>query len=159
MKSVLNFSAILLLFFIGNSCSSSDDNSTPSAPSPVISTFTATLGPPTGVTSTASGSATLKLNETAKTYEITVNYTGLTPIHGHIHSADGAVQLPFPDATVASSPFTYSAAINDTQITQLMAGTDYVNLHTTAYPAGEISGVLTKTGTTGGGTGGGGGGY
>jgi hypothetical protein len=39
-----------------------------------------------------------------------------------------------------------------------MANQYYVNLHTTAYPDGEISGTLIKTGTSGGG-GGGGGGY
>lgn len=156
MKRLLIFLAVLSLFFIGISCSNGDDS--PSTPTPVISTFTATLAPPTGVTSTASGSAMLKLNETAKTFEITVSYTGLTPTHGHIHSGDGAIQIPFSDTAVATSPFTVSGAITDAQIAGLMAGTDYVNLHTTAYPGGEISGTLTKTGTSGGGGGGGGGG-
>jgi hypothetical protein len=153
MKSLLCFSAILCLLFIGISCSNNDDDS-----SPVIVTFTASLTPVTGATSTASGDATLKLNQTAKTFEIKVNFTGLTPIHGHVHNAAKAIVIPFPDSSVSTSPITVSGTLTDTQIAELMANQYYVNLHTTAYPDGEISGTLIKTGTSGGG-GGGGGGY
>lgn len=152
MKALIKFSAFLFLLFIGTSCSNSyDDNS-----SPVMVTFTAALTPPTGVTSTASGSATLTLNKTAKTFSIKVNYSGLTPTHGHIHAADGTIVIPFSDESVATSPFTVSGSMTDAQITELMANHYYVNLHTTAYPNGEISGTLTKTGTSGGDGGGGG---
>ncbi|WP_294964029.1 CHRD domain-containing protein [uncultured Flavobacterium sp.] len=154
MKALIKFSAFLFLLFIGISCSNSyDDNS-----SPVMVTFSATLAPATGVTSTASGSATLTLNKTAKTFAIKVNYSGLTPTHGHIHAADGTIVIPFSDESVATSPFTVSGSITDAQITELMANHYYVNLHTVAYPNGEISGTLIKTGTSGG-DGGGGGGY
>ena len=155
MKPVFNFIAILFLIFIGISCSSDDDNN--STPTPVIVTFKATLVPVTG--SDASGEAILKFNQTAKTFEITVNFTGITPNHGHIHDVNGGtIIFPFPDSSVATSPFTLSFPINDTQIAKLMANQYYVNLHTEAFPSGEISGTLTKTGTSGGG-GGGGGGY
>jgi hypothetical protein len=150
MKPLLRFLAILFLFFIGISCSNNDDDNS----TPVITTFAATLTPPAGVTSSAYGSAALTLNQTTKTFAITVNYTGLTPNAGHIHNASGSIEIPFTD--VSTSPFTVSGAITDVQITGLLTGTYYVNLHTTAYPAGEISGTLTKTGTTGGGGGGGG---
>jgi len=156
MKSLFQLSAILLLLLIGTSCSNGyDDNYTP----PVIVTFTANLTPVAGVTSSASGSATLKLNQTAKTFDLKVNFTGLVPIHGHIHAADGTIVIPFPDASVSTSPISVSGSITDAQITELMANHYYVNLHTTAYPNGEISGTLTKTDTSGGGGGGGGGGY
>ncbi|WP_343705959.1 CHRD domain-containing protein [Flavobacterium sp.] len=156
MKSLFRLSAILLLLLIGTSCSNGyDDNYT----SPVIVTFTANLTPVTGATSSASGSATLKLNKTAKTFDLTVNFSGLTPIHGHIHAADGTIVIPFPDASVSTSPISVSGSITDAQITGLMANHYYVNLHTTAYPNGEISGTLTKTSTSGGDGGGGGGGY
>jgi hypothetical protein len=159
MKRLVLFSAILCAFFGVISCSNDDDDPTPTptpTPTPVITTFAATLTPPAGVTSSAYGSAALTLNQTAKTFEITVSYTGLAPTHGHIHRADGGIEIPFSDATVATSPFTVSGAITDTQITGLLTGTYYVNLHTVAYPNGEISGTLTKTGTSGGGGGGGG---
>jgi hypothetical protein len=154
MKPLFRFLAILLVFFGINSCSNNDDNT----PTPVIVTFNASLTPVTGTGSAASGDAVLKLNQTAKTFEITVTYTGLTPNAGHIHRADGGIEIPFPDTSVTTSPFTVSGSITDAQITGLMTGTYYVNLHTIAHPAGEISGTLIKTGTTGGG-GGGGGGY
>lgn len=153
MKALIKFSAFLFLLFIGTSCSNSDDDN-----SPVMVTFSAALTPPTGVTSTASGTAALKLNKTAKTFEIKVTYSGLTPTHGHIHAADGSIVIPFSDESVATSPFTVSGSVTDAQITELMANHYYVNLHTTAYPNGEISGTLMQTGTSGGG-GGGGGGY
>jgi hypothetical protein len=154
MKALIKFSAILLLFFIGISCSNGyDDDNTPATP--VMVTFAATLTPVTGATSTASGDAMLTLNQTAKTFEIKVNFSGLMPTHGHIHDASGTIVIPFPDASVATSPITVSGSITDAQITELMANHYYVNLHTTAYPNGEISGTLIKTGTSGGGGSGG----
>jgi len=157
MKRLLIIPAMFFLLLIAPSCSNDDDNGdTTAPPADVITVFNATLTPPTGVTSSASGSAVLKLNQTKKTFEITVNYMGLTPTHGHIHGADGAVVIPFPDATIATSPFTVSGAITDAQILELMANHYYVNLHTTSNPGGEISGTLIK-GTTTGGAGSGGG--
>jgi hypothetical protein len=156
MKPLLRFLAILSLFFIIPSCSNDDNNN--STPTPVITTFTVALTPVAGTGSAAYGDAKLEFNQTAKTFEITVNYTGLKPNHGHIHGADGAIVFPFPDATVSTSPIKLSFAITDAQIIELMANHYYVNLHTIAFPAGEISGTLIKGGTSGGG-GGGGGGY
>ncbi|REG99758.1 CHRD domain-containing protein [Flavobacterium aquicola] len=154
MKSLLCFTAVLLLFFIGISCSNSDDSPTPT-PTPVIVTFNAALTPVSGTGSMASGNAELKYNQTAKTFEITVTFTGITPKHGHIHAADGAIVFPFPDAVVGTSPIKLTFDINDAQITELMANHYYVNLHTDAFPTGEISGTLIKAGTSGGGGGGG----
>ncbi|AOW10740.1 CHRD domain-containing protein [Flavobacterium gilvum] len=154
MKSLVFYSAILSLLFIGVSCSNGDDNSYIPPMTPVVVNFMATLTPPSGVTSSASGSAALKMNVTAKTFEITVNYTGLTPTHGHIHRTDGAIEIPFSDSTVATSPFTVTGSLTDAQILGIMTETYYVNLHTAAYSNGEISGTLTKSGSSGGGGGG-----
>jgi hypothetical protein len=154
MKTLLKFSVIFFLFLFGVSCSSNNDNNT----TPVIVTFTASLTPVAGTGSMGSGNATLKLNQDAKTFDITVTYSGITPNHGHIHGADGVILFPFPDPVVTTSPITLNFTITDAQITELMANHYYVNLHTIAFPSGEISGTLIKTGTSGGG-GGGGGGY
>jgi hypothetical protein len=102
------------------------------------------LTPVEGTGSTASGDATLLFNQTAKTFVITVNYTGITPTHGHIHGADTKIVFPFPDEDVTSSPIVLSFPINDAQIAELMAGHYYVNLHTVAVPTGEISGTLVE---------------
>jgi hypothetical protein len=153
MKTLFKFLVIFLLLLIGVSCSSNDDDNNNT---PVIVTFTASLTPVAGTGSAGSGSATLKLNQTAKTFDITVTYSGITPNHGHIHAADGTILFPFPDAVVTTSPIVLNFTITDAQITELMLNHYYVNLHTVAFPGGEISGTLIKTGTSGGGGGGGG---
>ncbi|HEY6142974.1 MAG TPA: CHRD domain-containing protein [Flavobacterium sp.] len=151
MKALLRFSAILLLFFIGNSCSDSNDD----VVTPAIVTFSANLTAVAGTGSTAYGDATLKFNKTTKTFEITVNYTGLTATDGHIHGADGGIVFPFSGTEPLASPIVLTFSITDAQITELMANHYYVNLHTAAFTSGEISGTLIKVGTTGGGGGGG----
>lgn len=156
MKPLFRILAILCVFFIIPSCDDDDDPAP--TPTPIITTFTAALTPVAGTGSMAYGDATLKLNQTSKTFEITVNFTGLVPNAGHIHRADGGVEIPFPNTSVTTSPFTVSGTITDAQITGLMTGSYYVNLHTIAHSSGEISGTLIKGGTSGGG-GGGGGGY
>jgi len=152
MKLFIKFLAISSVFLGLISCSNSDDPAP--TPTPVKTTFKATLEPVTG--SAADGDATLIFNQTAKTIEITVNFTGLTATAGHIHGADGLPVFTFSSLT---SPIKQTFAINNAQIAELMANHYYVNLHSTAHLDGEISGTLIKGGTTGGGGGGGGGGY
>ena len=43
---------------------------------------------------------------------------------------------------ISASPLTGSATITPTQASDMMNGLWYVNLHTTAYPTGEIRGQL-----------------
>ncbi|AOW10801.1 CHRD domain-containing protein [Flavobacterium gilvum] len=160
MKSLFNFSVILLLLFIGVSCSNSDDNSS-TPPAPVIVTFNATLSGASEVpanASTATGAATLSYNKTTKIFTLNLTYSGITPTMGHIHTgavgANGPVTFPFDNLT---SPYTYtSIALTAQQEADLLANNDYVNLHTAAFGGGEIRGQLITTNP--GGTGGGGGG-
>lgn len=162
MKSLFNFSAILLLFFIGVSCSNSDDNPTPT-PTPVIVTFNATLNGASEVpanASTATGTATGSYNKTTKILTVNITYSGITPSMGHIHvgavGVSGPVVFPFTDLM---SPFSYTTpALSAAQETDLLANLYYVNLHTTAFPAGEIRGQLVTANPGGSGGGGGGGG-
>ena len=161
MKSLFNFSAILLLFLIGVSCSNNDNDNNPT-PMPVIVTFNATLSGTSEVpanTSTATGTATGSYNKTTKILTVNVTYSGITPTMGHIHvgavGVSGPVVFPF---TSLMSPISYtSPALNATQEADLLANNYYVNLHTEAFPAGEIRGQLT-TANPGGSSGGGGGG-
>ena len=44
-----------------------------------------------------------------------------------------------------ASPFLGSAMLTDAQVADLMAGMYYVNIHTDAYPAGELRGQLLKS--------------
>ncbi|GAB3338321.1 CHRD domain-containing protein [Larkinella ripae] len=91
--------------------------------------------------SSATGTMTGTYNKTTKELSYTVNYTGITPIAGHIHLApggpgtNGAVIIPFSTLT---SPISGRSTLRQEQENALMEGRLYVNLHTTAYPGGEI---------------------
>lgn len=63
----------------------------------------------------------------------------------HFHTGDagknGDVAIPIsPNA----SPFEGSATLTNAQVTDLMAGKMYVNVHTAANKGGEIRGQVTK---------------
>jgi hypothetical protein len=130
------------LILIAGSCDDDDDSSGDS--------FSAVLNgasevPPNG--STASGTATLTYNRDTKTFNVVVEYTGITPSAGHIHLGEvgesGAVVFPF--SSTLTSPINYtSPVLTDAQETDLYANQYYVNLHTTLYPAGEIRGQLIQ---------------
>ena len=97
--------------------------------------------------STANGTTILTFNKDTKKFNAVTTYSGLTPMGGHIHmaakGANGPVIYPFGDNL--SSPITYqSGVLTDEQVKALMDEMLYSNLHTTAYPGGEIRGQLMK---------------
>ena len=112
-------------------------------------TYTATLSGAKEVpanSSTAAGTATLVFNKTTKMFTIAVVHSGLTPTGGHIHKGavgtNGGVVFGF---TSLPSPISYtSVALTAEQEADLNAGLYYVNLHTAAFPGGEIRGNLVK---------------
>lgn len=96
--------------------------------------------------STATGTSTLTYNPATKTFTDVTSYNGLMPTMGHIHKGvvgeNGPVVFPF---TNLASPITLnSIPLTDEQVTALFNDSMYVNLHTTAYPGGEIRGQLQK---------------
>ena len=134
---------VLATSLLAGSCKKDDNTSNPNF------SFGATINgaseeTPTG--SAATGTATGTYNTSTKILNLTVTYTGLTPVAGHIHKGavgvSGPVIFPFTSLT---SPITFtSAPLDATQEADLMAGNYYVNLHTTAFPGGEIRGQLLK---------------
>ena len=144
MKIIIRLLALFTLLFGINACDNEDD--TP--PNPNV-TFKATLAGtqevPTNA-STATGDATLTFNTTTKIFTVTVTHTIASPTNGHIHKGavgvSGGVIFPFASFI---SPISYtSAALDATQEADLNAGLYYVNIHTAAFPAGEIRGQLIK---------------
>jgi len=144
MKIIIRLLAISTILFGISSCDKDDD--TP--PDPNV-TFKATLTGAQEVpanASTATGDATLTFNTTTKIFTLAVTHTIASPTNGHIHKAavgvSGGVIFPFASFT---SPISYtSPALDATQEADLNAGLYYVNIHTSAFPNGEIRGQLIK---------------
>jgi hypothetical protein len=144
MKRSIRFLAIFIIFSGLLSCDDDDDPT----PTPSTITFYATLNGGSEVptnTSTATGTAKLIFNNTTKEFTITVNHNVISAIGGHIHIGAIGVNGPivFP-LTSLTSPITYtSPALTTAQEADLKEGRYYVNLHSTAFPNGEIRGQLS----------------
>ena len=144
-RSIIYFG--ILLFCAGFiSCDKGKD------PAPVVNPyiiFTATLNGASEVPanpSAATGSATLNFNTITKIFSVTVTYSGFTATASHIHKGPtniaGPVVYGFSSPT---SPINYtSVALDATQEADLMSNQNYVNVHSAAYPGGEIRGQLIR---------------
>ena len=140
--------AACLLFssVIFNACNKDDNNSTPT-----ITNFSGTLSganetPPNS--SAATGTADFSYNSDTKILSGTVTYSGITPVAAHIHKGAvgeaGAVIFPLGETSLASPISFTSVPLDATQEADLMNNLYYVNIHSTAYPGGEIRAQLIK---------------
>jgi uncharacterized protein (DUF1800 family) len=110
--------------------------------------FLATLTPQTAAASNGSGSSTLTLTQDQSAAVLRFSSSGLTgPITGeHIHGPDGTILFDIDTAPVqhdGSRVWHIQAAgayDKDEILAALHGGECYLNLHTAAYPAGEIKG-------------------
>jgi CHRD domain len=107
--------------------------------------------PAVGTPSTATGSATLTLEEDGTlTGEVSVqNLTG-TPLAAHIHQGKagvaGGVLFTLDQSTVAGTSGMVTVAtqvLSADQQQTLFAGGMYINFHTAANPGGELRGQIT----------------
>ena len=146
MKLMLKLLAIAIVVSVVSSCGKDDNPPTPPNPNIV---FKATMSgaqeqTPTG--STFTGSATLTFDSTTKIFTLSVTHTVASPTNGHIHKGvvgvSGPVIFPFASFT---SPISYTSPVLDAgQEADLRAGLYYVNIHTAAFPGGEIRGQLIR---------------
>lgn len=100
--------------------------------------------------STGSGMLDASLDQETGIFSWTLSYRGLTgPVtEGHFHgpamaSENAAAVIPFDNGT--ANPIEGQTTLSAVQITDLLAGKWYVNLHTSAHPGGEIRGQVTAT--------------
>ncbi|SDY90935.1 CHRD domain-containing protein [Hymenobacter psychrophilus] len=139
-----------LFFALGvvalGACNNDDDDNV--TPANTMMTVSATLdnkqAVPTTV-STATGMMTGTFDKTTKVLQYNVTYQGLSPTMGHLHfgkpGKKGNIAVGFND--VSKSPITGTVTLQPSTADSLMAGQIYVNLHSTAYPGGEIRGNVT----------------
>lgn len=94
--------------------------------------------------STATGTFTGVYNKDTNVLTYTVTYTGLTPVMGHLHRGmpgmNGPVVVPFSSL---ASPITGTFAFTDADEALLLNNGFYVNLHSAAFPGGEIRGNIS----------------
>lgn len=114
-----------------------------------IPTFTATLAPGAGITSSGSGNATMTLDVATLELGYTVDYKDLSgpATMAHIHGpaepgANAGVVVPL---TVASpTQLAGKVTLTEAQVAELKAGKYYVNIHTAANRGGEIRGQIKQ---------------
>lgn len=145
---------VLALVLAGTACSSTV---------PTRASYTATL---TGAretpsnTSSATGAATLNIDGSTLSYSVTASGFATPLVVGHIHigpaGVAGPVIVPFtllaPPGMVAQGTVDLSTSVSyntlsisgDSLRILIDAGQTYVNLHTAAYPGGEIRGQIVR---------------
>ncbi|CAB3740728.1 CHRD domain-containing protein [Paraburkholderia rhynchosiae] len=94
------------------------------------------------------GALSATFDTSTKSLQWTVTYEGLSgPVTAaHFHGPapvgqNAKVQVPIGKSSFAS-PMKGSAALSEQQVTDLMAGQWYVNIHTAQNPMGEIRGQV-----------------
>jgi hypothetical protein len=101
----------------------------------------------------AMGTATVTLNETTGVVSVSGTFSGLSgtgATMAHIHgleTAPGAgtglpVIVPLVATAATSGTLTGSGTLTPTEVTGMLNGLTYLNIHTVANPAGEIRGNI-----------------
>lgn len=148
MKTRQIIPLLFLLAVIGfTSCNNDDEVITNNTV-----TFTSTLNGASEVpadTSKATGMGTFKYDKSTYMLSGTVTFSGMTATASHIHKGAvgvaGPVVFPLDVTAPVTSPITLAPTLLDsTQRADLMNGLYYVNLHSEAFPNGEIRGQLVK---------------
>jgi CHRD domain len=98
--------------------------------------------------SAASGIGLLVFDPLLKKITARVTTTGMTATAAHIHSAvagtNGGVTFPLTETAAGSGIWAAAAdtSLTDAQITALQTGGMYFNVHSTAFPGGQVRGQI-----------------
>ncbi len=94
------------------------------------------------------GTGTLTLNTATRKLTWNIEYADLSGpatdahIHGPAeHGVNAGVVAPL---IVMPSPLIGEILMDQAEVDDLLAGKDYINIHTAAHPKGEIRGYITK---------------
>lgn len=142
--------SVIAAFILAAVISSCDNDDPPPPPDPNVN-FGATLNGASEVpanTSTATGSATAVFNKDTKILTLDMTYTGFTATNMHIHKGPagvaGGVFYGLGTAPFSSPVRHVSQAFTASQEDSLMNNLYYLNIHSAAFPGGEIRGQLLK---------------
>ena len=102
-----------------------------------------------GTGSAGTGFATMNLDDATNLFSWDISWSGLTGnetvMHFHgsaLPNQNAGVQVNFGAISGTSSPSIGSTTISGAQATDLLAGLWYINIHTDAFPGGEIRGQV-----------------
>ncbi len=121
------------------------------AKKPTVTKFSAALNigqevpHPKGTQAGASGRFTATLTGTTLKWTLTFAHLSGPAAAAHIHSGPRGKSGPVivPLCGPCTSPVNGTATVSQAQIADLVAGKDYVNVHTAKNPNGEIRGQVT----------------
>jgi hypothetical protein len=98
-------------------------------------------------TSTATGRGVGRLNPVTLEVAFSVTTTVVSPTAGHIHTAaagaNGPVTIGFTQTTPGTWTSSPKAVMTATQAATFAAGGMYYNIHSAAFPGGEVRGQAT----------------
>ena len=149
MKNFL-YSVLLLTGLVAaTACKRTDTSPSDPAP-PIIGNLNGNQQVPM-VTSTGRGTITGTFDKNSNVFKYSVTYTGLTPLGAHFHTGapgvNGPITIELPKNNAARdgyvSPIEGAFILTTANSTALLSNGIYVNLHTAAYPNGEIRADLT----------------
>lgn len=136
--------SLLLMLFVVLVAARCQDHENPQLPDLKVETVLSGANEVPAAPTSATGKFSGILNQQTRLLKFTINYSGLVPTAGHIHrgaaGTNGPVIIPFP--SVATSPIVYEVVLTPTQLDDLKNNLLYTNLHTPAFPGGEIRGQL-----------------
>jgi hypothetical protein len=148
------------LVLAGAACD--DDTTAPALPTQFTANLIGTNEKPTGVTTTATGTATFTIDETAGTIVYTVTVASITNViasHIHVGRSDaagpvvvnllattppaGTINGQLTTGTITAASIVSGVPISFASLVALMRSGDiYTNVHTQVNPGGEIRGQL-----------------
>ncbi len=151
LNTFLSVAALLILGATVTACLNEENPIVGGNPTSRLSaTLNGQQEKPTSTTSTATGTFTGVLDETTRVLSYTVTHTipsSATLTGGHLHriklpDGTGPVEIPF--STLDSPIIGQTTLATQTRVDSMKNGFYYANLHTKAYPAGEIRGDIRK---------------
>jgi hypothetical protein len=131
----------------GSSTPNPDPSSAPGTPSPSAAPVSINLAlsgsqevPPNA--SAATGTGTFTFDPATRQFNIMVTTAGITSTAAHIHDGlpgvAGPILFPMSRDPANGATWTTSGLFTEEQRTAFLAGRYYVNVHSAAFPAGEI---------------------